>query len=136
MIDENETPERFKPIVAFTLKFVIALLLSGVFLSFVLPYIMMLNEGLTKFQLGVEGRLKDERIKLAGLGLIQNPAALYKMSVTDAENGQTENAIRDIELAIGLLEMHGTDKLVIKRYQNRLEEIKAAEEKKKASLKK
>jgi hypothetical protein len=133
MVEENETPERFKPLVTFTLKLAIVLLPIGVFLSLVLPDFSKIHEGLTKFQSKIESRFKDERVKLYVLGLIQNPAALYKMSEIDAENGRMENAIRNIELAIGLLEMHGADKVVIKRYSDRLKEFKASEEKKKAS---
>ena len=67
--------------------------------------------------------LKEEKTKLYALSFIQNPAVLYKVSEIEEHNGKLGNAIRAMELAIGLLEMHGAEKHVIKRYQDRLEKL-------------
>jgi len=67
----------------------------------------------------------DERARLFLLSLVQNPVALYKVSEYEERYGKIDSAIRDIELAIGLLEMHAADKTVIKRYHDRLEALRA-----------
>ena len=47
------------------------------------------------------------------------------MSETDESKGNLPNAIRDMEVAIGLLEMHGANNQTIKRYSDRLAMLKA-----------
>ena len=69
---------------------------------------------------------KNERTKLYILSLVQNPAVLFKTSEIAEREGALDSAIRDIELAIGLLELHGADKQVIKRYNARLDMLKVA----------
>jgi hypothetical protein len=69
--------------------------------------------------------VKNERVRLYALGLIQNPAALYKASEVAEREGSMDVATRDMQLAIGLLELHNADKQVLKRYINRLEKIQA-----------
>jgi hypothetical protein len=69
--------------------------------------------------------LRQEQTKLYILGLIQNPAALYKASEAEERAGKLKNAIRDMELAIGLLEKHNADKQVLTRYYGRLEKLVA-----------
>ena len=53
------------------------------------------------------------------------------MSETDESKGNLPNAIRDMEVAIGLLEMHGASLDVLEIYQNRLQAL----ENKKANAK-
>jgi hypothetical protein len=65
-----------------------------------------------------------ERNKLLLLGLVQNPAALYKASEIAEKQGFLEAARRDMELAVGLVELHPADKRVAKRYYDRLEALK------------
>lgn len=115
-------------LMSFTLKTAIVLALLGVFLSFALP-------DLYEIKAAVKKNFKDERARLYTLSFVQNPAALYKTSEIEAQNGKIENAKRDMELAIGLLEMHGADKQVIKRYTDRLEELKLAKSKSNAKQK-
>ena len=71
--------------------------------------------------------LETDQNKYIALTLIQNPRILWKMSETDESKGNLPNAIRDMEVAIGLLEMHGARLEVLQTYQNRL---KALENKK------
>ena len=75
--------------------------------------------------------LETDQNKYIALTLIQNPRILWKMSETDESKGNLQNAIRDMEVAIGLLEMHGARLEVLQIYQNRLQAL----ENKKANAK-
>ncbi len=67
--------------------------------------------------------LETDQNKYIVLTLIQNPRILWKMSETDESKGNLQNAIRDMEVAIGLLEMHGARLEVLQTYQNRLQTL-------------
>ena len=67
--------------------------------------------------------LETDQNKYIALTLIQNPRILWKMSETDESKGNLPNAIRDMEVAIGLLEMHGARLEVLQIYQNRLQAL-------------
>ena len=67
--------------------------------------------------------LETDQNKYIALALIQNPRILWKMSETDESKGNLPNAIRDMEVAIGLLEMHGARLEVLQTYQNRLQAL-------------
>jgi len=67
--------------------------------------------------------LETDQNKYIALTLIQNPRILWKMSETDESKGNLPNAIRDMEVAIGLLEMHGARLEVLQTYQNRLQTL-------------
>ena len=67
--------------------------------------------------------LETDQNKYIALTLIQNPRILWKMSETDESKGNLQNAIRDMEVAIGLLEMHGAHLEVLQTYQNRLQAL-------------
>ena len=61
--------------------------------------------------------------KLYLLSFIGNPEALYMASEHWQEQKKYDNAIRDMRLAIGLLEMHNADPKTIQRYKKRLDEL-------------
>jgi len=67
--------------------------------------------------------IETDQNKYIALTLIQNPRILWKMSETDESKGNLPNAIRDMEVAIGLLEMHGARLEVLQTYQNRLQAL-------------
>lgn len=119
----------FQALALFSIKTVIVLLLLGIFMSVMLPDAAQVSEikaEVKKNLTGFRKNFQDERAKLYTLSFIQNPAALYKISEIEERNGKVDNAMRDLELAIGLLEMHGAEKQVVKRYADRLEALKAA----------
>lgn len=62
--------------------------------------------------------------KIFALSFIQNPEALYMVSEHWEEQKKYEHAIREMRLAIGLLEMHHADAAVLKRYKDRLEALR------------
>jgi hypothetical protein len=66
---------------------------------------------------------KDEKTRVSLMSFIQNPAALYRASEIDEKAGKFNNAVMEMQLAIGLLEMHNANPLVIKRYTTRLDQL-------------
>ena len=69
-------------------------------------------------------KLETDQNKLIALSLIQNPRVLWKLSEIDENKGKLANAIRNMELAIGLLEMHGSNIEVRRVYEARLYELR------------
>lgn len=67
---------------------------------------------------------KDEKTRTLLLSFIENPAALYRASEIDEKNGKLASAVMEMELAIGLLEMHNANQQVINRYTLRLNKLK------------
>jgi uncharacterized membrane protein YkgB len=63
--------------------------------------------------------------KIYALSFIQNPEALYMASEHWESQKKYDNAIRDMRLAVGLLEMNHADNSVISRYRNRLDVLKS-----------
>ena len=70
-------------------------------------------------------RLDTPINKVYLLSFVANPEALYMASEMWEEQKKFDNAIREMRLAIGLLEMHNADTKVIKRYEDRLQALKA-----------
>lgn len=64
------------------------------------------------------------RIRLKGL-LTTNPAVHYRISEIEEGKGNLRNAIEEIELGIGLLELHSTDRAAKERFARRLNSLKA-----------
>jgi hypothetical protein len=58
--------------------------------------------------------------KLYMLSLVNNPEAFYMSSEHWEKKNKIENAVRDMRLAIGLLELHNTNEIVTERYKERL----------------
>lgn len=73
----------------------------------------------------VRTALGDEktRIRLRGL-LTTNPAVHYRISLVEERDGKLANAIEEIELALGLLEMHGASPAIKEKYVTRLRALK------------
>ena len=115
MGDETARQGR-NPLVVFAVKVVIFFAVLAIALHVMLPSFDELDQSMK--------RLLTDRNKLLLLGLVQNPVALYKASEIAEKQGFIDVARRDMELAIGLVEMHGADKQVLKRYYDRLESLK------------
>ena len=73
-------------------------------------------------------KLESPKTKLLLLSFVQNPQALFKISEIEEDEGKTDNAIREMELAVGLLEMHGASKQVIQKYADRIKYLKSKKE--------
>lgn len=66
--------------------------------------------------------LSDEKTRLQLKGLLTtNPAVHYRVSLIEERKGNLAAAIEDIELALGLLEMHGADRATKEKYTARLQ---------------
>jgi hypothetical protein len=108
----------------FAAKAAIVVVLLGVLLEVFLPDMHEVGERVGK-------NFRNERAKLYMLSFVQNPVALYKTSEIAERDSKLDSAVRDMELAIGLLEMHSADKQIIKRYSDRLDKLKAMVKEKK-----
>lgn len=104
----------------FVYKVVALFVLSGIFFIVMLPDLDEVKFSLTKI-------FKEEKTKILMLSFIQNPAVLYKLSEIEERKGSIRSAIRDVELAIGLLEMHGADRQIVERYSDRVMKLKVVE---------
>lgn len=71
-----------------------------------------------------EVRQEHTRLRLMGL-LTTNPQVHMRVSYIKENSGDIKGAIDEIDLAIGLLELHSSDKAAKDRYRQRLEELKA-----------
>lgn len=103
---------------AFVIKFGLALAMIGVFISMLLPDMEDLKRSFGQ-------AMEREKNQIFLTSLVSNPVALYKFSEIDEKNGKMNKAIHDIEMAIGLLEMHGAHASVIERYQERLQQLRS-----------
>lgn len=134
-MEAKKTDSSFRAFWLFSAKAVVVVLLLGLLLDAFLPDFSEVRsdftQGKASFKAWYEKNFKNERAKLYILSFVQNPAALYKTSEIEESAGRLDNAMRDVELAIGLLEMHGADKQVTRRYNERLEKLKAAAKSKK-----
>lgn len=72
----------------------------------------------------VRKAVRDEktRVRLKGL-LTNNPAVHYRVAAIAEAKGQYEAAIEEIELALGLLELHAVDRVTRDKYQSRLADL-------------
>lgn len=103
-------------IITFTIKAAIVFTLFLVAIVFLLPDFPALSFSIKK-------AARDEKIRVTLLSFIQNPAALYRDSEIDEKNGKLESAVMEMQMAIGLLEMHSANQSVIRRYASRLEKL-------------
>ncbi len=120
-MSDEQAREIGKSVLAFTIRLVVFFVVLVIALEFLLPSAEEMNEQVKK--------VLSERNKIYLLGFVQNPAALYMNSEAAEKQGFLDSAKRDMELAIGLLELHGADKQVLKRYNDRLAELKRKSEK-------
>jgi hypothetical protein len=74
---------------------------------------------------GIRKAARDEktRVRLTGL-LTHNPAVHYRVAAIEEAKGNLEAAIEEIELAVGLLELHAADRAAQEKYRTRLQELK------------
>jgi len=103
----NETPQT-----SFVTKVIVVAVAVAVVISVLMPDIDKLKN------------LDTPINKIFALSFIQNPEALYMVSEHWEEKKKYEHAVREMRLAIGLLEMHHAEPAVLKRYKDRLEMLK------------
>lgn len=101
------------------------------FILFIVATVLLMPD-FTALSYSIKKAAKDEKTRVSLMSFIQNPAALYRASEIDEKAGKFNDAVMEIQLAIGLLEMHNANQLVIKRYTTRLDylnsQIKTASE--------
>jgi len=93
---------------SFVSKVVVVTVAIGALISFLTPN----TDGLKRFDTPVN--------QIFILSFIQNPEGLYMMSEVWESEQRYDRAIREMRLAIGLLEAQNADARVLKRYKDRL----------------
>jgi len=114
--------------VNFTVKVVIATIAISLGLAYVADSIVdsIVNTvDIQPIKSKLRKALSEERtrIRLKGL-LTTNPAVNYRVSLIEENKGNLEAAIDEIELALGLLELHSADRATKDKYVSRLQELK------------
>jgi len=121
---DAQSPDQTAPksgLVSFALRAtIVAIVIAGAISAF-LPDIQSLKQVLRG---EVKRALQNEsvRIRLTGIAT-NNPAVHWRMSLIEESRGNFDLAVTEIELAIGLLELHSANKAVIDRYDGRLKEL-------------
>lgn len=98
---------------SFVTKVVVVVLAIGALISFLTPN----TDNLQRFDTEIN------RIFL--LSFVQNPEGLYMASEIWESEKRYDFAIREMRLAIGLLEMHNANATVIQRYKDRLTKLQS-----------
>jgi len=93
---------------SFVTKVIVVVIAIGALVSFLTPN----TDGLTRFDTEIN--------RIFILSFVQNPEGLYMASEIWESEKRYDFAMREMRLAIGLLEMHNADPSVIKRYKDRL----------------
>jgi hypothetical protein len=106
----------------FIIKVAIVTAIAALGLAFIAESI---EDAIPPLKNRVRQALKDPRtqIRLKGF-LTTNPAVSYRVSLMEEKDGNLEAAIDEIELAIGLLELHSADRATQDKYTARLMELK------------
>ncbi len=74
------------------------------------------------------GKLFSEGVQIRLKGFFSaNPAAHYRLASMYEQKGAISAAILEMELAVGLLEMHSSEKAVLARYLKRLNDLRDKE---------
>lgn len=108
----------FKNLMPFVIKMMIVTIIIFGGISSLLPNFRQIITSLQN-----EALKEQSRIRLTGL-FTTNPAVHMKASYIHEEAGDIKNGIMEIELAVGLLELHSADKAIRNRYETRLEELR------------
>jgi hypothetical protein len=87
---------------------VVVVVAIGALISFLMPN----TDGLARFDTEIN--------RIFVLSFVQNPEGLFMASEIWESEKRYDFAIREMRLAIGLLEMHNADASVLKRYRDRL----------------
>ena len=107
----------------FAIKAAIVFLLIVIASGYILQEVQSWKYSLMSYLPKEMNYIPKEKNRVILLSFIQNPAALDKLSTLDEKDGNLENAVAELELAIGLLEMHGARQEVIGRYKAKLREL-------------
>jgi hypothetical protein len=123
----NSATQRGSTYLSFAIKTATVVLMASIGLAFsVIIVIDAIDMRAVKESL--RKPFQDERARLRLKGLFTtNPAVHYKMSLLEEQRGRIGDAIEELELGIGLLELHSADKAVKERFIQRLNALKAKE---------
>lgn len=107
----------------FTLRCVIFAGILGLGLAFSVKSVLKSIDTRATVQ-NLQRELRDEKTRIRLTGLTSNPQVHYRVAQIEEEKGNLRGAILEMELGLGLLELHNSDRAVRERYARRLEELK------------
>jgi len=113
--DEHQNSFFSAPIGLFFTKTFIIIFGIYLLISFLLPDLSSLK------------KLETDQNKYIALSFIQNPRILLELSKSHEAKGHINSSIRDINVAIGLLELHNANKETMNFYNSRLIHLKKME---------
>jgi hypothetical protein len=97
-------------------SFVTKVIVTTVAVAGLVSYLLPNTDNLARFDTPIN--------KIFILSFVQNPEGLLMASEIWESEKRYELAVREMRLAIGLLEMHNADAAVIKRYKDRLDALR------------
>jgi len=107
----------FSGLLAFTIRALMVMIVVAIGFAVVLPDTRDMTQALRR-----ELRREETRIRLTGL-LTTNPYVHMRVSQIKEKAGNIQGALDEIELAIGLFELHASDRQARQRYVARRDEL-------------
>lgn len=127
-VTKTSNEKRPSEVKIFALKTLIFLIAFAVCISLIADALPNLSRSADRLSQKIKGALKKEEVQVRARGYFtHNPQAHWNISILEEKKGNIKNAILEIELAIGLLELHQARKDTMDRYQDRLKKLKAKE---------
>lgn len=113
---QSNTTSSVSQLVLFSIK-------AAIICVFFIIAAVVLMPDFSALKYSIKKAAKNEKTQVSLMSFIQNPAALYRASEIDEKAGKLNDALLEMQLAIGLLEMHNASQPVIKRYMTRLNHL-------------
>jgi hypothetical protein len=123
---ESARPQQKSSFIGFAVKAAIVTLIVSLGIVYVFDSVVeTIAEKLDAQPSRIRKALQEERARVRLRGLFtHNPAVHYRISLIEEKEGRLATAIDEIELAIGLLELHSSDRAAKDRYAARLQDLK------------
>ena len=102
------------------IQFIIKLVLIWLLFSLMLTQVSnMISKSLN----ATKNDSTDKKVLVYAKGLINNPEVFFQTSILHEKSNKLDNAIADMELALGLLEMQKTSVNYQEKFKKRLQEL-------------
>ena len=112
----------------FALKTIILLVAFAICISLIADALPNLSRSVDRLSQKIKEASKKDEVQIRARGYFtHNPEVHWNISIIEEKKGRIKSATLEIELAIGLLELHQARREVIERYKNRIEKLKMQE---------
>jgi len=102
------------------IQFIIKLVLIWLLFSLM---VVQVSNMISKSLSSTKNDSTDKKVLVYAKGLINNPEVFFQTSILHEKSNKLENAIADMELALGLLEMQKTSVNYQEKFKKRLQEL-------------